>query len=61
MVDNAIQPKAYWYIRMSTEGQMSGDSLRRQLPHSCVGPGRTGHGKAPGFPRASLRLRNQTA
>lgn len=29
-----IRPKAYSYIRMSTERQMSGDSLRRQLQAS---------------------------
>ena len=29
-----IKPKAYSYIRMSTEKQISGDSLRRQLQAS---------------------------
>src|SRR3954470_7299237 len=28
------QPKAYSYIRMSTEGQLQGDSLRRQTERS---------------------------
>lgn len=29
-----IRPKAYSYIRMSSERQLSGDSLRRQLQNS---------------------------
>src|SRR5688572_8784897 len=28
------RPKAYSYVRMSTEGQLQGDSLRRQLERS---------------------------
>jgi hypothetical protein len=28
------RPKAYSYIRMSTEGQLQGDSLRRQTDRS---------------------------
>ena len=30
----AERPKAYSYIRMSTEGQLQGDSLRRQTDRS---------------------------
>lgn len=30
----SIRPKAYSYIRMSTEGQLRGDSLRRQVDRS---------------------------
>ena len=29
-----VRPKAFSYIRMSTEGQLRGDSLRRQLERS---------------------------
>src|SRR4051812_34660586 len=31
---NLPRPKAYSYIRMSTEGQLQGDSLRRQTDRS---------------------------
>src|ERR1051326_4411361 len=31
---NPKQPKAYSYVRMSTEGQLRGDSLRRQVERS---------------------------
>lgn len=31
---SGMRPKAYSYIRMSTEGQLKGDSLRRQLERS---------------------------
>lgn len=34
MMEMTIRPKAYSYIRMSTERQISGDSLRRQLQAS---------------------------
>ena len=34
MTDSSPKPKAYSYVRMSTDIQLKGDSLRRQLEQS---------------------------